>query len=111
MDAAEALKITAPDLLALNVIDEIVKEPIWGAHRDYEQASALISDAVARHLSELDAMTSVERLDARYAKFRGMGQLGRDFADDDVATHAARRPGRNRPTDAATRLGRRAGRC
>lgn len=93
VDAAEALKITAPDLLGLNVIDEIVKEPIGGAHLDYDLAAALVSDAVGRHLAELDAMTSTERLDARYAKFRGMGQLDQAFADDGVVAQAARWPG------------------
>src|SRR5688500_18266784 len=47
VEAAEALKITAPDLLALGIIDEIVKEPAGGAHLDYEEAAALVDEALA----------------------------------------------------------------
>lgn len=76
VEATEALKITAPDLLALGVIDEIVKEPIGGAHNDYEEATSLITEAIGRHLDELQAMDPVRRLDARYQKFRRMGDVG-----------------------------------
>lgn len=76
VEATEALKITAPDLLAMQVIDEIVKEPIGGAHNDYEEAAALITEAIGRHLDELLAMDPAARLDARYNKFRHMGDVG-----------------------------------
>ncbi len=76
VEATEALKITAPDLLAMHVIDEIVKEPVGGAHNDYEEASALIAEAISRHLKELQAMDPAERLDERYRKFRQMGDVG-----------------------------------
>ena len=81
VDAAEALKITAPDLLALGIIDEIVKEPIGGAHLDYAAATALVDEALRRHLRELEAMEPAERLDARYRKFRAMGRLDQSFID------------------------------
>lgn len=81
VEAAEALKITAPDLLALGIIDEIVKEPVGGAHLDYAAAAALLDEAIARHLRDLESMTPVDRLDARYRKFRAMGRLGQSFAD------------------------------
>jgi len=82
VEAAKALKITAPDLLDLGLIDEIVKEPVGGAHLDYERAAGLVGDAIARHLGALRHLPVTERLDARYDKFRSMGQLGVAFADD-----------------------------
>jgi acetyl-CoA carboxylase carboxyl transferase subunit alpha len=82
VEAAEALKITAPDLLKMGLIDEIVKEPPGGAHTDYATAAALVDDALVRHLDELALLSSTERLDARYQKFRGMGALGRAYVDD-----------------------------
>ncbi len=82
VEAAEALKITAPDLLRLELIDEIIKEPVGGAHLDYDRAAALVDEAVARHLATLRAMTDEARLDARYGKFRAMGALGQAFVDE-----------------------------
>jgi acetyl-CoA carboxylase carboxyl transferase subunit alpha len=81
VEAAIALKITAPDLLSVGIIDEIVKEPVGGAHLDYDLASALIDEAIQRHLREVKAMTPAERLDVRYRKFRAMGKLGQSFED------------------------------
>jgi len=76
VEATEALKITAPDLLALKVIDEIIPEPPGGAHHDYEKAATIVGDVIERHLAALNAMPSAERLDARYQKFRQMGDVG-----------------------------------
>jgi acetyl-CoA carboxylase carboxyl transferase subunit alpha len=76
MQAAEALKITAPDLLGLGVIDEIVPEPPGGAHCDPIAAGASIDAAIGRALAEVGALGSDARLDQRYAKFRRMGQVG-----------------------------------
>lgn len=81
--AAEALKITAPDLLELGLIDEIVKEPIGGAHMDVARAAALLDEALARHLVEVQAMSPADRLEARYRKFRAMGRLGQAFVEAD----------------------------
>lgn len=81
--AAEALKITAPDLLALGLIDEIVKEPVGGAHMDLARAAALVDDALTRHLAEVQAMSPADRLEARYRKFRAMGRLGQGFVEAD----------------------------
>src|SRR5262245_24661177 len=86
VEAAEGLKITAPDLLKLELIDEIVKDPVGGAHLDYDAAAGLLDQAIARHLDELTSMTPAERLDARYAKFRLMGRLGQSFVDDGDGT-------------------------
>lgn len=74
--AAEALKLTAPDLIGLGVIDEIVAEPIGGAHTNPNQAAALLDSALSRTLSTVAALDSTTRLDERYAKFRKMGEVG-----------------------------------
>jgi acetyl-CoA carboxylase carboxyl transferase subunit alpha len=94
VEAAEALKITAPDLLELGIIDEIVKEPVGGAHLDYDEAARLLDAAIVRHLDELNALAEAQRLEGRYAKFRGIGRLGHSFADDGSLTASAGvRPG------------------
>jgi acetyl-CoA carboxylase carboxyl transferase subunit alpha len=82
VEAAEALKITAPDLLSLGLIDEIVKEPVGGAHLDYERAAALVDEALTRHLAGLEALDPAGRLERRYQKFRAMGRIGQAFVDD-----------------------------
>ncbi len=76
VEAAEALKLTAPDLLALGVIDEIVKEPIGGAHTDPDGAARLLDDALARALAQATALDEETRLEQRYQKFRKMGSVG-----------------------------------
>jgi acetyl-CoA carboxylase carboxyl transferase subunit alpha len=81
IDAAEALKITAPDLLALGLIDSIVPEPLGGAHNDYDAASALVDQALTSALADLSTMTVDQRLQGRYDKFRRMGSEGSAFVD------------------------------
>jgi acetyl-CoA carboxylase carboxyl transferase subunit alpha len=88
IEAAEALRITARDLLAMKLIDEIVKEPVGGAHQDYDRAAALVDEALHRHLVALEAMTSADRLDARYRKFRAMGGAGLGFVEEAAPTEA-----------------------
>jgi acetyl-CoA carboxylase carboxyl transferase subunit alpha len=73
--AAQALKITAPDLLELKLIDEIVPEPEGGAHYDHAAAAKLLEPFLVRALGELSALSSRELLDQRYEKFRRMGQF------------------------------------
>src|SRR5688572_29692602 len=82
VEAAAALKITAPDLLGMQIIDEIIPEPLGGAHHDHAAATAFIDEAIVRHLAEVSAMTSADRLEARYQKFRSIGRLGHAFTDD-----------------------------
>jgi acetyl-CoA carboxylase carboxyl transferase subunit alpha len=81
VEAAEALKITAPDLLAAGLIDAIVPEPIGGSHANPAAATALVDEALTRTLAEVSAMSSETRLPARYDKFRCMGRLGADFTE------------------------------
>jgi len=86
VEAASALKITAPDLLGLGLVDEIIKEPIGGAHQDYDGASRLMDQAITRHLGELMALASADRLAGRYDKFRAMGRLGQAFVEAPIPT-------------------------
>jgi acetyl-CoA carboxylase carboxyl transferase subunit alpha len=81
VEAAEALKLTAPDLLKAGIIDEIVPEPIGGAHTDPAAAARTLDDVLTRVLGEVSALGSEARLSARYDKFRNMGRLGIDFVD------------------------------
>lgn len=85
IEAAEALKITAPDLLALGLIDAIVPEPIGGAHNDHDTATALVDQALNAALIEVSALSVDARLAARYDKFRKMGEEGVGFIDTEKA--------------------------
>jgi len=82
VEAAEALKLTAPDLLEAGLIDEIVPEPVGGAHTDPDAAAALVDSVLTRALAAARALDSNARLEQRYAKFRSMGKLGPDFVND-----------------------------
>ena len=75
-EAAEALRLTAPDLLGFGIIDEIVPEPTGGAHTNHELAAALLDSALERALTSVSLMDPNTRLDARYQKFRAMGSVG-----------------------------------
>ncbi|MCL5781270.1 MAG: acetyl-CoA carboxylase carboxyltransferase subunit alpha [Firmicutes bacterium] len=75
-EAAEALNLTAQDLLRLGVIDEIVTEPLGGAHSDLTTACHLLDQALERNLKELLEKSAEELVEARYAKFRAVGQTG-----------------------------------
>jgi acetyl-CoA carboxylase carboxyl transferase subunit alpha len=81
IEAANALKITAPDMVALGLVDDIIPEPPGGAHNDYDTATALVDQALSSALARSTEMTVAERLDARYDKFRRMGEEGTAFVD------------------------------
>ena len=72
-DAAEALKITAPDLMKFNIIDGEIKEPVGGAHKDYELISANMKKAILESLDELANLSVADLKNRRYEKFRKMG--------------------------------------
>jgi acetyl-CoA carboxylase carboxyl transferase subunit alpha len=74
--AAEVLKLTGPDLLKMGIIDEVIPEPLGGAHRDPAKIAQNIKEAVVRNLKELEALERNELLKLRYKKFRGMGVTG-----------------------------------
>src|SRR5580698_3338062 len=73
--AAEALKITAPDLLEMKLIDEIVPEPEGGAHNDPEATAKMLDPFLTRALAELSQLSARQIVDQRYDKFRRMGQF------------------------------------
>ncbi|MGH2502785.1 MAG: acetyl-CoA carboxylase carboxyltransferase subunit alpha [Ktedonobacterales bacterium] len=75
-DAALAMKITAPELLKLGVIDCIIPEPLGGAHRDYQAVADNVKDAIVRELEPLKRMSTEEMLDHRYQRFRVIGLQG-----------------------------------
>jgi acetyl-CoA carboxylase carboxyl transferase subunit alpha len=81
-EAAEALKLTAPDLLGFGIIDEIIPEPIGGAHTDHDAAAAAIDEVLSRELAAVTALDTQARLEQRYRKFRNMGRLGVEFMDE-----------------------------
>ena len=81
IEAADALKITAPDLMALGLIDAIIPEPTGGAHNDYDAATALVDQALSNALGEVQGFTVTQRLELRYDKFRRMGTEGTAFID------------------------------
>ena len=68
--AAASMKMTAPDLLALGIIDDIISEPENGAQEDWDSAANLLSIKLASSLTEIQKMTLTEMLDRRYEKFR-----------------------------------------
>jgi acetyl-CoA carboxylase carboxyl transferase subunit alpha len=80
--AAESLKITASDLMAMGTIDEVVPEPVGGAHNDPQAAARLLDERLRLALAEVSALAGPDRLAQRYEKFRRMGRLGVDFVDE-----------------------------
>jgi len=75
-EAAEALKLTAQDLLTMNVVDEIIPEPAGGAHTDHEAAASLVNVRLRLAATKIRMLTKDERLERRYRKFRQIGSLG-----------------------------------
>lgn len=71
--AAESMKITGPDLLALNIVDELITEVQGGAHRNLDLQSQYIDGAIGRHLEQLQQLSSSELKEERYMKFRKIG--------------------------------------
>jgi acetyl-CoA carboxylase carboxyl transferase subunit alpha len=74
-EAAEALRLTADDLVRLGVVDEILPEPFGGAHRDPEAVFPKVRDALHAHLQDLRGRPAEELLERRYAKYRGIGRI------------------------------------
>jgi acetyl-CoA carboxylase carboxyl transferase subunit alpha len=74
-EAAAALKLTAKDLLNLKIIEEVISEPLGGAHQNHAAAIENLRGAVARHLDEICDTPIDTLLEERYAKFRQIGEF------------------------------------
>jgi acetyl-CoA carboxylase carboxyl transferase subunit alpha len=68
------MKLVAPDLKQLGLIDDVIREPLGGAHHDHDAAASAFSDCVRRHLAELSALPMDTLLNQRYEKFRNFGE-------------------------------------
>jgi acetyl-CoA carboxylase carboxyl transferase subunit alpha len=93
--AAEAMKITAKDLLGFGIVEEVVPEPKGGAHRDIPESAAAVREALVRHLHELRSMAPEQLIEDRYQKFRRIGvftsmQQESTGAEDDPIVEAVR---------------------
>jgi len=73
--AAEALKITAKDLRELGLVDEIIPEPLGGAHNQLDEMAATLKESLLRNLEELKKLSSSDRLKMRYQKYRSYGHF------------------------------------
>ena len=72
-DAAEAMKVSSNELKKLKIIDEIIIEPLGGAHRDYQEISNSVKDSLIKNLSTLSRMSIEELLDRRYKRLIKIG--------------------------------------
>jgi acetyl-CoA carboxylase carboxyl transferase subunit alpha len=81
-EAAEALKLTAQDLMGLGVVDEIVPEPEGGAHRDPDLAAANLGMALRQNLERLSSLSIEELMRTRYDKFRKLGKFTEEVPDN-----------------------------
>ncbi len=72
--AAEALKLTAEDLLQLGVADEVIQEPLGGAHRDVAAAASSVKEIILKHIEALGKLETEELLDRRHAKYKRIGK-------------------------------------
>lgn len=75
-EAADAMKVTARDLLEMGIADEIIKEPIGGAHRDHDATAQILKENIQRHLNELVQIPKDELVEKRIEKYRKMGHWG-----------------------------------
>ena len=77
--AAEALKLTSSDLKQLGIVDEVIPEPLGGAHRDPRAAARSVAEAITRHLCELMTVDRDELVERRYGKYRSIGKFEEEF--------------------------------
>ncbi|MCB9617410.1 MAG: acetyl-CoA carboxylase carboxyltransferase subunit alpha [Sandaracinus sp.] len=74
-DAAEQLKLLASHAKRNGIVDEVVEEPVGGAHRDHRDAATRLGRVLRRSLAEVEGLSNEARLEERYAKFRAMGRF------------------------------------
>lgn len=106
-DSAEALKITSSDALRFGVIEEVVAEPLGGAHRDFRGMCTNLSESLDRHLSELEKQSAKKLVEGRYARFRKLGILEdpQRLVEEKLKTQKVLNKNGG-PTDSATRAKR-----
>lgn len=75
-EAAEVLKLTAADLLKMGIIDEVIPEPLGGAHHDPQKTAEVLKEILNKNLKELNSLKKEELLKLRYQKFRKIGSIG-----------------------------------
>jgi acetyl-CoA carboxylase carboxyl transferase subunit alpha len=85
--AAEVLKFTSPHLAKLGIIDDVLQEPLGGAHRDHHQMAARLKSYLIKSLEELNQLTPDELVSNRYEKFRRMGVYLEQSEDGQMVTH------------------------
>ena len=68
------MKLVAPDLMKLGLIDDVIDEPTGGAHHDHQATADAFSDKVISHIEQLSALSIEQLLNERYAKFRNFGE-------------------------------------
>jgi acetyl-CoA carboxylase carboxyl transferase subunit alpha len=73
VEASEALKLTGHHLLSLGIVDEVIEEPVGGAHHNYEMTARNIKSAIEKHLNELERLSGEELIQGRYEKYRKIG--------------------------------------
>jgi len=88
-DAAEALRLTPDDLLEFGIVEEIIPEPIGGAHRNHEKAAGFLKQVVNRHLAELAQLSPDELREQRYQKYRSVGVFNEQQATVSQADEAS----------------------
>ncbi|NLN28149.1 MAG: acetyl-CoA carboxylase carboxyltransferase subunit alpha [Firmicutes bacterium] len=89
-EAAKLLRLTAADLAEFGIVDEVIPEPLGGAHRDPEKVAAAMKEAIVRHLSALDGLSKDELLSARHEKYRKIGAYTVRTEDELVRLEEAR---------------------
>ena len=82
--AAEAMRISAKELKAIDLIDELIPEPLGGAHHNYSLTADNLKTALLKNLAELQVLPIDELLERRYQKFRNIGKFG--IASDSLST-------------------------
>jgi acetyl-CoA carboxylase carboxyl transferase subunit alpha len=74
-DAAEAMKLNAHNILELNLIDEVIAEPLGGSHRNHDQAALILKNSIIKNLKELRTFKTTDLLERRYERLMGYGSL------------------------------------
>ena len=72
---AEAMKVTARDLYQLDLVDDLIPEPLGGAHRNYEEAAQNLKAAILKHLDALTPLSKEQLRQQRFEKFRAVGKF------------------------------------